>query len=65
MDYRDLNLESHHDTYPLPLIDNLLQKQQHIQIFIVLHLRHTYHQMLVAKSSQDATAMSFPLGLMR
>ena len=42
-----------------------LQKQQGKPIFSVLDLKHGYHQMPLAKSSQDATAMSTPLGLLR
>ena len=64
-DYRDLNSESQHDAYSLPLITNLLRKQQGKPIFSVLDPKHGYHQMHLAKSSQDATAMSSPLGLLR
>ena len=65
VDYGDLNSESQHDTYCLPLIDKLLQKQQRRRIFSVPDLKHGYGQMPLAKSSQDAIAMSTPLGLMR
>ena len=64
VEYRDLNSESQQDAYFLPLIDNLLQKQQGKRIFSVLHLKQGYHQMLFAKRSRGATAMSTPLGLM-
>ena len=64
LDYRDLNLEPQHDAYSLPSIDNLLQKQRGKRVFSVLDLNHGYHQMPVANSSQDATAMTTPLGLM-
>ena len=60
-----MNSESQHDAYPLPLIDNRLQKQQGKRIFSVLNLKHGYHQMPLAKSSQDATAMSTLIGLER
>ena len=36
-----------------------------MRIFSLLDLKHGHHQMPLAKSSQDATAMSTPLGLMR
>ena len=65
VDFRDLDSESQHDADSLPLIDNLLQKQQGKRIFGILDLKHGYHQMPGAKSSRDATAMSTPLGLMR
>ena len=65
VDYRDLNSESKHDAYSMPLIDNLLHKQLGKRAFSVLDLKHGYHQMPLAKSSQDAIAMLNPLGLMR
>ena len=65
VDYRDLNSDAKGEAYSLSLIDNLLQKQQGKRIFSVLNLKHGYHQMLLAKSSQDASAMSTTLGLMR
>ena len=65
MDYRDLNFDSQHDACSLPLINNLLQKQQGKWTFSVLELKHGYHQMLLAKSSGDATAMLTPVELMR
>ena len=65
VDYHDVNSESQHYAYTLPLTDNLLQKQEGKRIFSVLNLKHGYHHMPLAKSSQDATAMSNPLGLMR
>ena len=64
MDYRHLNSESQHDAYFLPLINNLLQKQQGKRIFSSLNLKHGYHKMPLGKSSQDATTMSTRLGLM-
>ena len=65
VDYRDLNPESEHDTYSLLLVHNLLQKQQKRRIFSVLDLKHGYHQMPLKEESQDSTAISTPIGLMR
>ena len=65
LDCRDLNSESHHNAYPLPLINNLLQKQQGKRIFTIVDLRHGYHQMPLVESSQDSTAMLTPFALMR
>ena len=65
VDYHDLNSDSKGGAYSLPLIDNLLQKQQGKRIFSVFNLKHGYHQMPLAKSYQDTTTMSIPLGLMR
>ena len=65
VDYGDLNSESQHYSYPLPLMDHLLQNQQGKGIFSVLDLKHWYHQMPLVKSTQDATAMLTHLGLLR
>ena len=65
VDYRNVNSESQDDAYCLPLIHNLLLKQQGKRMFSVLQLKHGYHRMLLAKSSQKATAMPTSLGLMR
>ena len=45
VDYRGLNEQTEHDSYSLPLIDTILQKQQKKRIFTVLDLKHGYHQM--------------------
>ena len=45
VDYRGLNEQTEHDSYSLPLIDSILQKQQKKRIFTVLDLKHGYHQM--------------------
>ena len=65
VEYRDLNSESQHNAYCLPVIDILLQKQQGKRIFSVLDVKHGYHRVPLLKSSQDATTMSNPLALMR
>ena len=45
VDYRNLNGQTEHDSYSLPLIDSILQKQQKKRISTVLDLKHGYHQM--------------------
>ena len=47
MDYRGLNEQTEHDSYSLPLIDSILQKQKKKRIFTVLDLKHGYHQMCI------------------
>ena len=65
VDYRGLNEQPEHDSYPLPVIDTILQKQQKKRIFTVLDLKHGYHQMPLHPYSRPCTAMSTPLGPMR
>ena len=61
-DYRGLNAQTQHDSYTLPLIEDMLQKQHRRRIFTVIDLKHGYHQMPLAKESRACTAMSTPLG---
>ena len=65
VDYRGLNEQTEHDSYSLPLIDTILQKQQKKRIFTVLDLKHGYHQMPLHPDSGPCTAMSTPLGPMQ
>ena len=46
VDYRGLNEQTEHDSYSLPLIQTIRQKQARKHIFTVLDLKHGYHQML-------------------
>ena len=52
---------SEHDSYSLPLIDTILQKQARKRIFTVLDLKHGYHQMPLLEESRVCTAVSTPL----
>ena len=45
VDYQGLNEQTEHDSYCLPLIDTILQKQTRKRIFTVLDLKHGYHQL--------------------
>ena len=57
VDYRGLKEQTEHDSYSLPLIDTILQKQQKKRIFTVLDLKHGYHQMPLHPDSSPCTAM--------
>ena len=65
VDYRGLNEQTEHDSYLLPLIDTILQKQQKKRIFTVLDLKHGYHQMPLHLDSRPCTAMLKPLATMQ
>ena len=45
VDYRGLNAQTQHDSYTLPLIEDMVQKQFRRRIFTVIDLKHGYHQM--------------------
>ena len=55
VDYRGLNEQTEQDSYSLPLIDTILQKQQKKRIFTVLDLKHGYHQMPLHPDSRPCT----------
>ena len=60
-----MNEQTEHDSYSLPLIHLILQKQQKKRIFTVLDLKHGYHQMPLHEDFRPCTAMSTPLGPMQ
>ena len=62
VDYRGLNAQTQHDSYTLPLIEDMLQKQHRRRIFTVIDLKHGYHEMPLGEESRACTAMSTPLG---
>ena len=43
VNYRGLNVQTQHDRYRLPLIEDMLQKQHRRRIFTVIDLKHGYH----------------------
>ena len=51
VDYRGLNAQTQHDSYTLPLIEDMLQKQYRRRIFGVIDLKHGYHQMPLSSKS--------------
>ena len=54
VDYRGLNAQPQHDSYMLPLIEDMLQKPFPRRIFTVIDLKHGYHQCLSPKSPLPA-----------
>ena len=64
VDYRGLNEPTEHDSYSLPLIDTVLQKQARKSIFTALDLKHPFHQMPLHEDSRACAAMSTALGPM-
>ena len=65
VDYRALNQATLHDSYELPLISQIVQKQVDRRIFTVLDMKKGYHQMPLAEASRQVTAMTTPCGLWR
>jgi len=60
VDYRQLNKITIRDGYPLPLIDDCLERLEGNKYFILLDLKSGYHQVKVAESSVQYTAIVTP-----
>ena len=55
MDYRKLNSIMKKDRYPLPLIDELMQRLGKAKIFTKLDIRQGFHRIRISSESEDLT----------
>lgn len=62
VDYRALNNKTRKEHYPLPLIDDLLDRLAGHYLFISLDLASGYYQIPIVEHSQDKTAFVTPDG---
>jgi len=63
VDYRKLNSISNVDPYPMPRIDELIDRLGQAKFITTLDLTKGYWQVPVAQSAQDRTAFTTPFGL--
>ena len=60
--YCGLNAQTQHDSYTLPVIEDMLQKGFWRRIFTVIDPKHGYHQTPLADESRACTAIGTSLG---
>jgi hypothetical protein len=63
MDYRVLNSWTVHDTYPLPLINTIIEKLQGKKLFTKFDIRWGYENIRIREEDQHKAAFKTPLGL--
>ena len=63
IDYRSLNQRTIKDRYPLPRIDDLLDKLATARVFTKIDLRSGYHQVAISPPDVHKTAFLTRYGL--
>ena len=63
IDYRALNQRTIKDRYPLPRIDDILDKLAHARVFSKIDLRSGYHQVAINPPDVHKTAFLTRYGL--
>ena len=63
VDYRALNKVTIPNRYPLPRIDDLLDRMQGAKVFSSLDLLYAYHQIRLVDDDVVKTALKTPFGL--
>jgi hypothetical protein len=63
MDYRVLNSWTVRDTYPLPLINTIIEKLQGKKLFTKFDIRWGYENIRIREEDQHKAAFKTPLGL--
>jgi transposase InsO family protein len=62
IDFRELNRRTKEERYPLPRIEDILDRMHGSEIFSVLDLKAGYHQILMKEEDMHKTAFSFERG---
>ncbi|EGD74825.1 hypothetical protein PTSG_12531 [Salpingoeca rosetta] len=65
IDYRQLNAQTVKDSYPLPLIDDIIDSLCDARIFSTLDMRAGYHQVRIRAGDEDKTTFRTRYGTFR
>jgi Reverse transcriptase (RNA-dependent DNA polymerase) len=65
IDFRELNSLTEMDSYPIPLIDDLLNQIKNKNVYSKIDLRDAYHQVALSEESKKYTAFRCSLGTFR
>ena len=63
MDYWKLNVVSQHDAYPMPRVDEIIDRLRKARFITTIDLTRGYWQVPVAEGARTATAFTTPFGL--
>ena len=64
-DYRGVTEEPLVDTYPMPLISDILERQGRLQLWSIIDLKDAFSQIPLHKDSSDLAATYTPLRVLR
>ena len=62
VDYRRVNEATITDAHPMPLIEDILQRQGAFRVWSVLDMKDGYHQIPLKPEHRHITCMSTPCG---
>ncbi|KAL1124309.1 hypothetical protein AAG570_002077 [Ranatra chinensis] len=62
VDYKELNKHTHLEKYPLPKVEDMLDRMDGASVFSILDLKAGYHQIRMHESDCEKTAFQFERG---
>ncbi|KAL1140037.1 hypothetical protein AAG570_007014 [Ranatra chinensis] len=62
VDYKELNKHTRSEKYPLPRLEDMLDRMNSASVFSILHLKAGYHQIRMHEADCEKTAFQFERG---